>query len=226
MTNHDSGNRKSPDDEIEYLNDEPTDPPGPPGSADQEVPGAGAAGAGAPAAARPRIDPAVAKAFKARIRRKDDQIRALRHELAGLKDQYVRKLAEMDNLRKRLDREKAEYLQFALNDVLLELLTVVDNFERALAVSGEEGDGRTFRQGVELILRQLQGTLQKRGVRPVAIEGRRFDPAVHNAMMTEESDEVSEPEVGEVLQKGYLLGGRLLRPAMVKVLVPRKKEPS
>ncbi len=222
MTNDDAGHRKLSDEEIEYLNDEPTEPPGPPGSAEPAPPASGTGGA---AGSRPnKIDPAVAKAFKARIRRKDDQIRALRQELAGLKDQYVRKLAEMDNLRKRLDREKAEYLQFALNDILLELLAIADNFERALAASGEAADGRTFREGVELIARQLQGALQKRGVRPIEIEDRRFDPAVHNAMMTEESDAVAEPEVGEVLQKGYLLAGRLLRPALVKVLVPRKKD--
>jgi molecular chaperone GrpE len=213
MTN-DAGHRKAPDEEIEYLNDGPAPPSGTTetgGTAETAKP-------------RPKVDPAVLKAVKARIRRKDDQIRALKHELAGLKDQYVRKLADMDNLRKRLEREKADYLQFALNEILLEVLAVLDNFERALASAEPEADGKTLREGVELISRQLWGALQKRGVTLVEADGRRFDPVVHNAMMTEESDAVSEPEVGEVLQKGYLLGGRLLRPALVKVLVPRKKE--
>jgi molecular chaperone GrpE len=225
----DAGHPKAPDDEIEYLHDGPAAPAGPQAPA-PPVPVAGATGSSGTAGAagasktRPKVDPAVLKAFKARLRRKDDQIRALKHDLAGLKDQYMRKLAEMENLRKRLEREKKDYTQFALNDILLELLEVVDNFERALAAAGPEADGKTFREGVDLISRQLVAAIQKRGVQLIEADDPRFDPAVHNAMMTEESDAVSEPEVGEVLQKGYLLGGRLLRPALVKVLVPRKKE--
>lgn len=218
MTIEDDGRPKAPEDEIEYLNDDPAEIVGP---AEAEGP----AEPGAPGKKpRPKIDPAVAKAFRARIRRKDDQIQALKGELAGFKDQYVRKLAETDNLRKRLEREKNEYYQFALSEVLLELLGIVDNFERAAAAAEQEAECQPLFEGVQLTLRQLLGLLQKRGVRVIESEGRPFDPAVHNAMLTEESDAVSEPAVGEVLQKGYLLEGRLLRPALVKVLVPRKKE--
>lgn len=217
----DAGHRKAPDDEIEYLNHKPAAPaagkPGTGGPAD-------AAGRAEAPKRRPKTDPAVVKAFKTRIRRKDDQISALKQEAAGLKEQYVRKLAEMENYRKRLEREKTDYYQFALSEILLELLTVLDNFERALASPEPEGDEKTLRNGIELISRQLWAAIQKRGVQPVEADGRGFDPAVHNAMLTEESDAVSEPQVGEVLQKGYLLGGRLLRPALVKVLMPRKKD--
>jgi molecular chaperone GrpE len=217
----DAGHRKAPDDEIEYLNPKPAAPaagkPGTGGAAD-------AAGRAEAPKCRPKTDPAVVKAFKTRIRRKDDQIHALKQEAAGLKEQYVRKLAEMENYRKRLEREKTDYYQFALSEILLELLTVLDNFERAIASPEAEGDEKTLRNGIELISRQLWAAIQKRGVQPVEADGRGFDPAVHNAMLTEESDAVSEPQVGEVLQKGYLLGGRLLRPAMVKVLMPRKKD--
>ncbi len=218
---HDAGRPKAPDDEIEYLS------PGPAAPAAAKAPAGGPPEAGEKAAApkaRPKADPAFLKAFKGKIRRKDDQIRLLKQELAGLKDQYVRKVADMENARKRLDREKTEYYQFALGEILLELLEVIDNFERALAAAEPEADGKTLQSGVELISRQLWAALQKRGITAVEAEGRPFDPAVHNAMLTEESDAVSEPQVGEVLQKGYLLGGRLLRPALVKVLMPRKRD--
>jgi molecular chaperone GrpE len=169
-----------------------------------------------------KLDPDVTKAFKARLRKRDEEIRRLRQEAANLKDQYLRQLAEMENLRKRLEREKSEYFQYALGEFFLELVGIVDNFERALAAAEREGDGATFREGVELIHRLLVNFLQKNGVRPVEAGGGAFDPVVQHAMATEESDEVQEPQVVEELQKGYFLKDRLLRPAMVKVRVPRK----
>jgi len=169
-----------------------------------------------------RLDADLTKAFKARLRKRDDEIRRLRQEVANLKDQYLRKLAEMENLRKRLEREKSEYFQYALAEFFLELVGIVDNFERALAAAEREGDGSTFREGVELIHRLLVTFLHKNGVRPVETGSGAFDPVLHHAMATEESDEVQEPQVVEELQKGYYLKDRLLRPAMVKVRVPRK----
>jgi molecular chaperone GrpE len=174
---------------------------------------------------RRRLDAAdLTKAFKTRLRKRDEEIRRLRQEVAGLKDQYLRKLAEMENLRKRLEREKSEYFQYALAEFFLELVGIVDNFERALAAADREGDGATFREGVELIHRLLVNFLHKNGVRPVETGSGAFDPVLHHAMATEESDEVQEPQVIEELQKGYFLKDRLLRPAMVKVRVPRKGE--
>jgi molecular chaperone GrpE len=184
-------------------------------------------GAPAPAAKKAeapprRLDADLTKAFKARLRKRDDEIRRLRQEVANLKDQYLRKLAEMENLRKRLEREKSEYFQYALAEFFLELVGIVDNFERALAAAEREGDGATFREGVELIHRLLVNFLHKNGVRPVETGSGAFDPVLHHAMATEESDKVQEPQVVEELQKGYFLKDRLLRPAMVKVRVPRK----
>ena len=95
----------------------------------------------------------------------------------------------MENLRKRLEREKSEYLQFALSELLLELLGVLDNFERALEPRTTDADGKTFREGVELIYRMYQNLLFKKGVRPIEIKDRAFDPNLHHAMATEESDE-------------------------------------
>lgn len=145
----------------------------------------------------------------------------LKQENDELKDRYLRKLAEMDNLRKRVEREKAEFQSFALNAVLRDLLVIADNFGRAL--SGPAGqDGASFREGVELIRKQLMDFLAKCGVTPVEAAGRAFDPALHQAFDSEESGEVTEPVVAEEMQKGYLLHGRLLRPALVRVLVPKK----
>lgn len=157
-----------------------------------------------------------------RLRAENAELAKLREENAELRDQYLRKLADTDNLRKRFEREKSEHRQYALSELLLELLDVLDNFERALESPGETGEGDTFRSGVELIHRMFQNVLLRKGVRPLESSGRTFDPAFHHAMTVEESDEVSEPEVAEVLQKGYMLHNRLLRPALVKVLVPRK----
>lgn len=198
--------------EIEFIPEPPDEdrPPGPAKKAESER--------------RRRVDPDVTKAFKVRLRKRDEEIRRLRQELAGLKDQYLRKLADMENLRKRLEREKSEYFQFALSEFFLELLGIVDNFERALAAAESEGDGATFREGVELIHRLLLNFLHKNGVRPVESGTNAFDPVLHHAMATEEADDVEEPQVVEELQKGYFLKDRLLRPAMVKVRVPRKSE--
>ncbi len=173
---------------------------------------------------RRRAESELTKAFKVRLRKRDEEIRRLRQEFAELKDQYVRKLADMENLRKRLEREKSEYFQYALFEFFLELVGIVDNFERALAAAESDGDGATFREGVELIYRLLLNFLHKNGVRPVEVGEVAFDPVLHHAMTTEESDEVQEPRVSEELQKGYFYKDRLLRPAMVKVRVPRKSE--
>lgn len=156
------------------------------------------------------------------IRAKDEEVAALRRELDGFKDLYLRKLADMDNLRKRLEREKDEYYQYALSDLLAELLSILDNLERALGRPEEESDGKSFREGVELIYRMFKTLLAKNGVQDMDTADRKFDPNIHHATSVEEVEGLEEPEIGEVLQKGYFLNKRLLRPAMVKVLMPKK----
>jgi molecular chaperone GrpE len=163
------------------------------------------------------------KGLKHKIKKKDAEIKSLGRERDEIKDKYLRNLAEIENLRKRFDRERAEYQQFALSELLRELLVVLDNFERALKTQ-DQADGKSFQEGVEMIYRQYADLLKKQGVRPIESSDRRFDPAVHQAVLTEESDAVEEPEVAEVLQRGFWIQDRLLRPAMVKVLVPKKKE--
>lgn len=141
---------------------------------------------------------------------------ALSEENRDLKDRYMRTLADYENYRKRSDREKNEFYKYALQGVLKELLPVLDNFDRALD-HAEEGDD--FHRGVALIYKQLVSTLQKHGVKPIDESGVRFDPNIHEAVMREEDPSVPSHTVTAILQKGYFLHDRVLRPAMVKVAV-------
>lgn len=144
------------------------------------------------------------------------QLEVLKTERDNLQDRLLRTAAEFDNYRKRVDRERREQSESAAAGLLVELLPVVDNLERALqAPSGPEAAG--YRAGVELILRQLLDMLRKRGVTPIEALGADFDPRFHQAVSQETSDAHRDGEVMEELQRGYMLGERLLRPAMVKV---------
>src|SRR3954470_20682672 len=136
-------------------------------------------------------------------------------ERDDFKDRWLRKSAEFDNYRKRIERERREQADQAVIDILQELLLVVDDFDRALTVSGDEGGA--YRKGVELIHAKLHDMLRKQGVRAMETLGSDFDPNIHMAVMHEESPEHREGEVIGELQKGYMLHDRLLRPAMVKV---------
>ena len=139
----------------------------------------------------------------------------LQRERDDYKDRWLRKSAEFDNYRKRVERERREQADQSVVDLLQQLLLVVDDFDRALTVSGDEGGA--YRKGVELIHAKLHDMLRKQGVRAMDVLGSDFDPNIHMAVMHEESLEHREGEVIGELQKGYMLHDRLLRPAMVKV---------
>ena len=141
---------------------------------------------------------------------------ALRDENQQLKDRYLRTLADFDNLRKRTEREKADFFRYALAGVLKDILPVLDNFDRGLE-HAEEGD--EFHKGMLLIYKQLFEVLQKHGLKPIEESGVHFDPNIHEAVVREEDDSVPSQTVVAVLQKGYFLHDRLLRPALVKVAV-------
>lgn len=147
-------------------------------------------------------------------------IRALEAERDELKDLLLRKQAEFENFRKRTDRERAEFVQFALSDCVKEILNVLDSFELALRDTGTEEAVRSVHRGYELIYKQLVESLQRFGLEVVEATGRAFDPHVHQAVSTQPTSEVEEGMVVEELRKGYLLKGRLLRPAMVTVAAP------
>jgi molecular chaperone GrpE len=161
------------------------------------------------------LEQTVAEAESARA-----QALAYQREIQDGKDKVLRTLAESDNLRKRLERDKNEFYQFALTDILKDVLLVLDNLERALRSDDASRGG--FREGVELIRKQILDLVAKRGVVPIERPDRRFDPAVHQALTTEDREGLEEPMIGEELQKGYWLNDRLLRPALVKVLLPKK----
>jgi len=148
----------------------------------------------------------------------DSAIQSLTEERDELKDLLIRKQAEFENFRKRTERERAEFVQFALADCVKEILNVLDSFELALkgAASGDEA-GRGIHRGYELIYKQLLESLQRFGLEAIEASGAEFDPNFHQAVATQPSAEVDEGVVLEQLRKGYLLKGRLLRPAMVIV---------
>lgn len=137
------------------------------------------------------------------------------------RDRYVRTLADFENFRKRAEREKGDFRRYALVEVIRDLLPVIDNFDRALE-HAEEGD--EFHKGVALIYKQLFDVLQGHGLKPITESGVRFDPNIHEAVVREEDPSVPSHTVVAVLQKGYFLHDRLLRPAMVKVAVGGSEE--
>jgi molecular chaperone GrpE len=145
-----------------------------------------------------------------------DPTAELQRERDDYHDRWMRKAAEFDNYRRRIERERREQADQAVIDLLQDLLLVVDDFDRALTVDAGDGAG-AYRKGVELIYAKLQDLLRKQGVKPIDALGADFDPNVHQAVVHEVSPEHREGEVTGELRKGYMLGDRLLRPAMVKV---------
>ncbi len=146
-------------------------------------------------------------------------------EKQDLYDRLLRKQAELENFRKRVQREKEDFLQHANAEVIRMLLPVLDGFERALK-HREANVPEQFYQGVELIYRQLLGALNRAGLTPIETAGKSFDPHLHQAVETVEEPGYRDQEIVEEIQRGYKLKQRLLRPAIVKVAVSSKKENS
>jgi molecular chaperone GrpE len=141
---------------------------------------------------------------------------ALRAENQQLKDRVLRTLADFENFRKRSEREKSDYVRYATGSMLKDLLPVLDNFDRAL--DHAEGEDE-FHKGVALIYKQLFDVLQRSGLKTIDEANVAFDPNIHEAVVREEDDSVPSHTVTVILQKGYFLHDRLLRPALVKVAV-------
>ena len=149
----------------------------------------------------------------------DTRLKKLNQELQETQDLLRRKHAEFENYRKRIEREQKEFVSYATSELVLGILPVLDNLERALgsAQSAETGPENQISEGVAIIYRQFSDILQKAGLREVAALGEDFDPHVHEAVARVETTEHREGEILDVLQKGYFLKERLLRPAMVRV---------
>lgn len=150
------------------------------------------------------------------------ELRRVEAERAELRDALARRQADFENYRKRVERDRAESYNRLVGDVVSKLLPVLDNLRRALEAesslqANESEEFRHFLQGVELIYKQLSGVLEGLGLQPVEALGHRFDPHVHEAVITEQTEDYEPDTVIQELVPGYRLGEKLLRPAIVKV---------
>jgi molecular chaperone GrpE len=133
-------------------------------------------------------------------------------------DKILRLQADFENARKRMEREKQDFVKFANEGIILELLNVLDDLERAVELTqSKHQDLPAFLKGIEIILAHLYEMLKEYGVKPIEAEGKLFDPHYHEALMQVENKDIPEHTVVEELQKGYLLNDRVIRTAKVKV---------
>ena len=154
------------------------------------------------------------------------ELKRLEGEVKELKDSLARRQADFENYRKRMERERADTFNRVVVDVASKLLPVLDNLKRALdteaSVEASESDEfRHFLSGVDLIYKQLNGVLDALGVKPVLAEGERFDPHHHEAVVTEPTDEYEPDTVIQEIVRGFRVGDKLIRPALVKVAVKK-----
>jgi molecular chaperone GrpE len=137
---------------------------------------------------------------------------------AEFADKILRLQADFENSRKRMEREKQDFVKFANEGIILELLNVLDDLERTVSLAeAQKQDPQAFLKGIEMILAHLYEMLKEYGVRPIEAEGKLFDPHYHEALMQAENKELPEHTVIEEMQKGYLLNDRVIRTAKVKV---------
>lgn len=157
-------------------------------------------------------------------------IEKLEKERDEYKDNYLRNLAEVDNFRKRVKKEKEEFQKFVLSEFFLDLLPIVDNLDRALkAKEGPEensADEQSIISGVEMIYKQLLDLLKKNKVEEIEALDHIFDPNLHQALSKEEKGGITDPLVVEVYQKGFLYNDKLLRPTLAKVAIPLEEDES
>lgn len=168
-------------------------------------------------AARDAADGDEAEDEAARIESLEARVRELEKEKEELYNRFLRLQADYDNFRRRTREEKARERLYRAQDLVGDLLPVLDNFKRALATKAEHEESKALKQGMEMVYRQLSEALKKEGVVEIEAEGKPFDPNKHQAVMQVESDEHPSNTVVEVLQAGYELNGRVIRPSMVKV---------
>jgi molecular chaperone GrpE len=191
---------ESPGEEVPAAGGEPEETRSPLGSADagedQEQTGA--------------VDPEV-------VEPEESVEDRLAREAEQWQDKYLRLMADFENYKKRAAKEKANLIQYGNETLLKDLLPVIDNMERVLAYSLQEGDWKDFQRGVELVVTEIHKTLSKHGVHALQVLGVDFDPNLHEAMQRLETDQAPPDTVVEEFQKGYLFRDRLLRPSLVAV---------
>ena len=150
----------------------------------------------------------------------ESTIEDLRKDLESSQDKYVRTVAEMDNLRKRFQKEKADLLKTATESLLEDLLPILDSFDKAMDQDTSQS-AQPFIEGVQMVSKQLSDVLGKHGLEMIEAEGKEFDPNYHQAIQRIESEDVTLDTVKQEFAKGYCIKGRLLRPSMVSVLVAK-----
>lgn len=153
----------------------------------------------------------------------DRELEEARREIEELRDQYVRVRADFENFRKRVERDRAEDRARISAGVIADLLPAMDNLDRAL---DQPADDPGFREGVALIRRQMDDAMRKLGVEPIEALGETFDPVYHEAMTAEPREGFAPNTIIEEIRKGYTLGGRVIRPSLVKVAIPSPTAPA
>ena len=154
------------------------------------------------------------EAPKKKTGKKNAELEAVKTELEQMKDTYQRMLAEYANYKRRTEQEKEMIGAFTRAEILKALLPSVDNMERAMAT---DADGTDYKSGVDMIMRGCIEALKGLGLEEIEAEGAPFDPEIHNAVMREDAEDIDTETVTQVFQKGYRVGDRVIRPAMVKV---------
>jgi len=166
-----------------------------------------------------------AKAEEKGILLKESEHKKLLAEAAEYKDKYLRLYAEFENARKRMEREKSEFLRYANQELIADFLDILDDLERSVeAAKANHEDYDAFLKGIEMVMAHVYDLLRKNDVAPIDAKGKMFDPHCHEALMQEERDDVEEGIVVDEFQKGYMLGERVIRTNKVKVA--KKKEQS
>lgn len=152
------------------------------------------------------------------ISMKESEYNRLIKDAAEYKDKYLRLFAEFDNARKRMDREKMEFVKYANEGLLAEFLNILDDLERSMeAAKQKHEDYEAFLQGIEMVMAHIYEMLKKNNVKPIDVKGKKFDPHFHEPLMQEETESADEGTILDVFQKGYVFGDRVLRTAKVKV---------
>ena len=154
------------------------------------------------------------------------ELKRVEAEVAELRDRLARRQADFENYRKRVERERSDTYERVVAEISAKLLPVLDNLKRALDTeasleAGESDEFRHFLSGVDLIFKQLSGVIEALGVKPVLAVGERFDPHIHEAVVSEATDEHEPDTVMEEIIRGYRLGDKLIRPALVKVAMKK-----
>jgi len=189
-----------------------------PDDGDQEKAGTQAEEKNAEIDLNPKKKNAAKKTYH-KIHELEETMQKVALERDELKDKYLRGLAEIDNFRKRIKKEKEEFQKYVLSEFLIDLLQVFDNLERALKAKGIENE-KGITAGVEIIRKQLLDLLKKYHVVEIDALGKQFDPVFHEALSKEERPGIDKPVVVEIYQKGFTYNDKLLRPVLTKVAIP------